>query len=306
MSLTTCANEGKWFMTFIEKVQTQGLIFDGALRTMLIQEGLDGSKSPEFWVLEKPGIIQAIHKAYFDAGADIVTTNTFGASAIRLQKSGLGSHAERINTLAVQIARAAGSEGKFVAGDIGPLRDLLVEPSGTISVDKAVDAFSEQAEALSMAGADVILVETLFDLNESLAAIKGIQSACSLPILAALTFLPTPSGEFATRMGHRVEVAMKTLRDAGAFAVGAKCAIGSGAMVDLAREIRDMVDVPVIIQPNAGIPEIKGSETVYPESVEVFLKNIRIIKSEGVEIVGGCCGTTPEYIRTISETIRKH
>jgi 5-methyltetrahydrofolate--homocysteine methyltransferase len=292
-------------MTFIEKVQAQGLIFDGALKNMLIQESIDGGKTQEFWVLEKPEIIQSIHKAYFDAGADIVTTNTFGASTIKLQKSGLGSHAERINTLAVQIARAAGYEGKFVAGNIGPLRDLP-ESSGAISVDKAVDAFSEQAEALSRAGADVILVETMFDLNESLAAIKGIQSACSLPILATLTFQRTPSGEFATRMGNRVEVGMKTLRDAGAFAVGANCAIGSDAMVDLAREIRDLVDIPIIIQPDAGIPEIKGLETVYPESVEFFLKNIRIIKSEGIEIVGGCCGTTPEYIRIIAETIRKH
>jgi methionine synthase I (cobalamin-dependent) len=293
------------FMTFIEKVQAHGLIFDGALGTMLIQEGLGNGRSSEFWVLEKPGIVQAIHKAYFDAGADIVTTNTFGASAIKLQKSGLGSHAERINTLAVQIARAAGSAGKYVAGDIGPLRDLLVEPSGTISADKAVDAFSEQAEALSRAGADVIIVETMFDLNESLAAIKAIQSVCSLPILATLTFQRIPSGEFVTRMGNRVEVGMKTLRDAGAFAVGANCAIGSDAMVDLAREIRDLVDIPVIIQPNAGIPEIKGLKTVYPESVDFFLKNIRIIKSEGIEIVGGCCGTTPEYIRTIAETISK-
>ena len=291
-------------MTFIEKVQAQGLIFDGALGTMLIQEGLGGGKASEFWVLEKPGIVQAIHKAYFEAGADIVTTNTFGASAIKLQKTGLGSHTERINMLAVQTARAAGSEGKYVAGDIGPLGDLL-EPSGTITIEKAVDTFSEQAEALSRAGADVIIVETMFDLDEALAAIKGIQSVCSLPVIATLTFQRIPTG-FATMMGNRVEVGMKTLRDAGAFAVGANCSIGSDAMVDLAREIRNWVDIPVIIQPNAGIPEIKGLETVYPESVEYFLKNIRIIKSEGIEIVGGCCGTTPEYIRAIAETIHKH
>jgi 5-methyltetrahydrofolate--homocysteine methyltransferase len=173
-------------------------------------------------------------------------------------------------------------------------------------VELAVDAFSEQAEALSRACADVIIVETMFDLDEALAAIKGIQSVTSLPILATLTFQRLPSGGFATMMGNRVEVGMKTLRDAGAFAVGANCSIGSDAMVDLAREIRDLVDIPVIIQPNAGIPEIKGLEAVYPESVEYFLKNICIIKSEGIEIVGGCCGTTPEYIRIIAETIRKH
>lgn len=291
-------------MTFIEKVQSHGLIFDGALGTMLIQKGLGGGKASEFWVLEKSDIVQSIHKAYFDAGADIVTTNTFGASAIKLKKSGLDSHVDKINMLAVQAARTAGSEGKYVAGDIGPLGDLL-EPSGTISVEMAVDAFSAQADALSRAGADVIIVETMFDLDEALAAIKGIQSVCALPIIATLTFQRIPSG-FATMMGNRVEVGMKTLRDAGAYAVGANCSIGSDAMVDLAREIRNFVDIPVIIQPNAGIPEIKGLETVYPESVDYFFKNIRIIKSEGIEIVGGCCGTTPAYIRAISESTHKH
>lgn len=285
-------------MTFIEKVQAKGLIFDGALGTMLIREGLGGGKASEFWNLEKPEIVQAIHKAYFDAGADIVTTNTFGASAVKLLKSGLGGHTERINALGVQNARAAGSEGKYVAGDIGPLGDLL-EPSGTISVDMAVEAFAEQAQALSGAGADILIVETMFDLDEALAAVKGIQSVCNLPVIATLTFQRIPSG-FATMMGNRVEVGMKSLRDAGAFAVGANCSIGSDAMVDLARQIRNFVDIPVIIQPNAGIPEIRGLETVYPESVEVFMKNIRIIKSEGIEIVGGCCGTTPEFIRTIA------
>jgi 5-methyltetrahydrofolate--homocysteine methyltransferase len=160
-------------MRFIDKVQDQGLIFDGALGTMLIQKGLGGGKASEFWILEKPEIVQSIHQAYFDAGADIVTTNTFGASVFKLRKSGLDSHAGRINTLAVQIARAAGSKDKFVAGDIGPLGDLL-EPSGTISAEMAMDAFAAQAEALSTAGADVIIIETMFDLNEALAAIKGV------------------------------------------------------------------------------------------------------------------------------------
>jgi len=287
-------------MTFIEKVQNQGLIFDGALGTMLIREGLGGGKASEFWNLEKPEIVQSIHKAYFDAGADIVTTNTFGGTSVKLQKAGLGNHAERINTLAVHIARAAGTDGTYVAGDIGPTGELL-EPSGTISVEMAIDAFASQAEALSHAGVDVIIVETMFDLAEALAAVKGIQSVCALPIITTLTFQRIPSG-FATMMGNRVEVGMKSLRDAGAFAVGANCSIGSDAMVDLAREIRNWVDIPVIIQPNAGIPEIRGLETVYPESPEYFLNNIRIIQSEGIEIVGGCCGTTPDYIRRIAET----
>ncbi len=291
-------------MTFIDKVKNRGMIFDGAMGTMLIREGLGGGKASEFWTLEKPEIVQAIHRAYFDAGADIVTTNTFGGTTLKLKKTGLEKHADTINTLSAQLARAAATNGKFVAGDIGPLGELL-EPSGTIPVEMAVETFAAQAEALASAGVDAIIIETMFDLEEALAAIKGIQSVSSLPILATLTFQRIPNG-FATMMGNRVEISMKSLRDAGAFAVGANCSIGSDAMVDLAREIRGWVDIPVIIQPNAGIPEIRGLETVYPESVDYFSRNIRIIQSEGIEIVGGCCGTDPDYIRAITQYFHRN
>lgn len=290
-------------MTIEEKIKSQGLLFDGAMGTMLIRKGLTGGRASEFWILENPDAVRSIHKDYYEAGADIVTTNTFGASVIKLKKTGLDGHAEEICKEAVQLARSAGTEGKFVAGDIGPLGELL-EPNGTLPAGKAADAFAFQADALSRAGADVIIIETMFDLDEALAAVKGVQSVTSLPIIATLTFQRIPNG-FATMMGNRVEAGMKSLRDAGAFAVGANCSIGSDAMVDLAREIRAAVDIPVIIQPNAGIPEIRGLETVYPETMEYFSNNIRLIRSEGIEIVGGCCGTTPEYIHMIAESMKR-
>lgn len=284
-------------MDVIEKAKTEGLILDGATGTMLIQAGLEGGKASEFWNLEKPEIIQDIHKSYFEAGSDIVVTNTFGGSPIKLKKVGLGDSIEDVNRIGVRLAREVAGEGQYVAGDIGPIGELL-HPSGPIAFEEAIDCFAEQADYLSKAGVDLFIIETIFDVQESLAAIKGIQSVSSKPVFATLTFEKTLKG-FLTLMGNRVEESMKSLIDEGAVAVGANCSIGSDAMLDLAREIRQIINEPIIIQPNAGIPDLKDSETTYPEDKDFFSDNIRKIKESGIEIVGGCCGTTPDYIRSI-------
>jgi 5-methyltetrahydrofolate--homocysteine methyltransferase len=288
-------------MGIIEQAITEGLIFDGAMGTMLISEGLKGGKASEFWNIEKPDVIRNIHKKYFDAGSDVVTTNTFGASPIKLAKAGLGDKVAEINETAVRLAKAAASNGKYVAGDIGPIGQML-QPYGTLSVTQAVDCFAEQADCLSRAGADLLIIETMYDINESLLAIQGIRSVSSLPIFATLTFKKTKTG-FATVMGNKVEDSMAALVEAGASAVGANCTIGSDDMIELAEKIRKSVRVPVIAQPNAGKPEVKGADIIYPEDEDYFSDNIKKIKSLGIEIVGGCCGTTPEYIRRIAEKI---
>ena len=288
-------------MNVIEKAKTEGLILDGAMGTMLILAGLEGGKASEFWNLEKPEIIKNIHKSYFEAGSDIVVTNTFGGSPIKLKKVGLGDSIEDVNRIGAQLAREVAKEGKYVAGDIGPTGELL-HPSGPIAFEEAVDCFAEQADYLSEAGVDLFIIETVFDVQESLAAIKGIQSVSLKPVFATLTFEKTLKG-FSTLMGNSVEESIKSLIDAGAVAAGANCSIGSDVMLDLAREIRQSIDEPVIIQPNAGIPDIKGSVVTYPEDKDFFSDNIRKIKESGIEIVGGCCGTTPDYIRSVVEKI---
>ncbi|MBN1932580.1 MAG: homocysteine S-methyltransferase family protein [Desulfobacterales bacterium] len=289
-------------MNIIAKAKTEGLILDGAMGTMLIREGLKGGKASEFWNLEKPKVIRNIHKSYFDAGADIVVTNTFGATLPKLQKAGLGDKIEAINKIAVQQAKAAACAEKYVAGDIGPTGEML-KPYGNLSLTQAIASYAEQAEYLDKAGVDLFIIETMFDLNEALAAIEGIQSVSKLPIFATLTFKQMKTG-FATMMGNRVETSMQALIDAGAVAVGANCSIGSDTMLILADQIRQSITEPVIIQPNAGRPETKGIEVVYPETKDYFSDNIKRIKELGVEIVGGCCGTTPDYIRSIVEKIR--
>jgi methionine synthase I (cobalamin-dependent) len=289
-------------MNILERAQTKGLILDGAMGTMLIRSGLEGGKVSEFWNLEKPEIVQAIHKSYFDAGSDVVMTNTFGGSSLKLKKTGLHKHTEEINRTAVQLAKEVAGKEKYVAGDIGPIGEML-QPSGTLSFEAAVECFMEQAEYLSKAGADLFIIETMFDLNESLAAIRAAQSVSSLPIFATLTFQEVPKG-FVTLMGNRVEDGMKSLLDTGAVVVGANCTLGSGPMVNLAKEIRGCVDSPVMILPNAGMPEIKGSETFHPEDKDFFSDNMLEIKRLGVEVIGGCCGSTPGYIQSIVEKIR--
>lgn len=289
-------------MKIIELAKNKGLILDGAMGTTLIKYGLSSGEVGEMWNIEKPEVIKEIHKSYFEAGSDIVTTNTFGASRLKLAKKGLADKVEKINRDAVLIANEVKSSGKYVAGDIGPTGEML-QPYGLISFEEAVECFSEQAYYLNEAGADLFIIETMFDINEALSAIKGVISVSSKPIFVTLTFEPK-GNDFYTVMGNKAEESMKKLLDSGATAVGANCSIGSGKMVELAQKIRDSVDSLTIIQPNAGIPETDGKNIIYPEDIEFFSENIKKIKSIGVEIVGGCCGTTPEYIRKVFEKIR--
>jgi methionine synthase I (cobalamin-dependent) len=289
-------------MEIIELAKSKGLIFDGAMGTTLIKYGLSPGEVGEIWNIEKPEVIKEIHKSYFEAGSDIVTTNTFGASKLKLAKKGLANKVAEVNRNAVLIANEVKSDRKYVAGDIGPTGEML-QPYGLISFEEAVECFSEQAYYLNDAGVDLFIIETMFDINEALAAIKGVASTSSKPIFATLTFEPK-GNDFYTVMGSKAEESMKELLYSGAAAVGANCSIGSDKMVELAQKIRASVGGLTIIQPNAGIPEAKGRNIIYPEDAEFFSENIKKIKSMGVEIVGGCCGTTPEYIRKVSEKIR--
>ncbi|PIE61393.1 MAG: methionine synthase I, cobalamin-binding domain-containing protein [Desulfobacterales bacterium] len=289
-------------MNILEELKEKDLIFDGGMGTMLIARGLQGGNAPERWNLTRPEDILAVHSAYFDAGADVATTNTFGASALKLKKMGVTETMADIVTAAVKIAREAAGPDRFVAGDIGEAGEMMA-PMGPLSKDDAHSCFKEQAEALAEAGVDLFIIETQFDLNMAVAAIQGVRAVTDLPIACTMTFKQTPKG-FFTIMGNPPEESMKTLVGEGASIVGANCAMGSDTMVELAGPIRDAVDVPILIQPNAGLPETGPDNTViYPESADFFADNLMKIKALGVEMVGGCCGTTPDYIRTIYNRI---
>lgn len=283
----------------VDKACDSGLLFDGALGSMLIRQGMTGGQASEQWTLEQPEAVTEIHRQYFRAGADVVTTNTFGGNAIKLDHSGLGDRIEEINREGVALARKAVDETGYVAGDLGPTGQMLV-PSGPLEPEAAQAAFCQQAAYLSAAGADLIIIETMFDLTEALAAVKGAKEACDLPIFTTMTFQQTARG-FVTIMGNGVEASLKDLLGAGAAAVGANCSLGSDSMLTMAREVRDTIDAPLIFQPNAGMPEVREGETIYPEEKDHYAANLIRLKAAGIEIIGGCCGTTPDYIRAIKE-----
>lgn len=284
----------------IEKIQADGLIFDGAMGTMLIENGLTGGESSESWNLSHPETIQSVHQAYFDAGADVATANTFGASAFKLKTMGVEHSVQEINQAAVKLAKAAAGPEHYVGGDIGPLGEMMA-PLGTMTREQAVEIYTEQAGILADAGVDFFIIETMFDLNEALAALSAVKTVSSKPIFSSMTFQNTEMG-FFTLMGSSVADCMQELSGAGASVVGANCSMGSDTMTKLAEEIVNSVDVPVLIQPNAGLPEDQPDGSIcYPESVDFFVHNIKVAKAKGVDVVGGCCGSKPEFIQRLCQ-----
>jgi len=289
-------------MDVFEKIEKQGLIFDGGMGSMLIDQGLQGGEAPELWNLTHPDRIQNIHQAYFDAGADIVSANTFGASASKLAQMGVTQRMQDVNRAGVRLAKQASSKEQYVAADFGSLGGMLA-PMGTLSESDAIAEFSRQAAVLDDEGIDLFIMETVFDLNLAICAIEAIKSVSEKPIVCSMTFQQTPKG-FFTIYGNSPEQSMQRLVKAGARAVGANCSLGSSGMVDLAARIRKSVDVPIVIQPNAGMPETtQDGDVFYPENETDFANNMKKIREFGVEIIGGCCGTTPAYIKKIKETL---
>lgn len=289
-------------MNIMETIKTRGLLFDGAMGSMLIARGLEGGESPESWNLSHPDRIREIHQTYFEAGADVASANTFGGTAMKLAKMGVKGTMEEINRAGVRLAREACGAGQFVAGDFGDLGEMLA-PMGPVTFDDAVACFSDQASVMADEGVDLFIIETVFDINLALAAIRAIRSVSDIPIACSLTFKETPRG-FFTIFGNAPGDSMKTLADEGCSIVGANCAMGSDTMIRLAEEIRTSVEIPVIIQPNAGLPETGPGQSVsYPEDEDFFAGNIMKLKALGIEIVGGCCGTTPDYIRTLKNRL---
>jgi methionine synthase I (cobalamin-dependent) len=277
------------------------LLLDGAMGSMLIAAGMKEGIIPELWNLEKPDLIKNIHLRYYEAGSDIVQTNTFGANRIKLQASKKDDHAEEINAAAARHARDVCPAGCFVAGDIGPTGQFM-RPVGGYEFDQFRDAFAEQASYLADAGVDLFHVETMYDLNEALAALKGIRAVSSQPVFVSITFRKTPRG-FFTFMGNQPLTALTQLAEEGAAVTGSNCTLTSAEMYELVKEIRSEFSGPLVIQPNAGQPVLKDGAVHYPETPEVFRDNVKKILSLDVQVIGGCCGTTPETIKLLRELI---
>jgi 5-methyltetrahydrofolate--homocysteine methyltransferase len=275
-------------------------VADGAMGTMLQSVGLPVGASPEAWLLENPDPVCGVHRAYVEAGADLILTCTFGGTRTRLKRPGLSDRVAEVNRRAVEVAREAAGGRAYVAGDIGPLGEFLA-PMGKITYEQAVDIFAEQAGALAEAGVDVLYIETMSDLNEARAAVEGAQQVSSgVPITITLSF----DRNGWTNMGVSPEKAAKTLLAMGVNGIGANC----GATLEMTEgalaKIHEVAPQAVLIaKPNAGKPRMVKREEVYDATPADMAEYARKFVALGARIVGGCCGSTPEHIRAIAQAM---
>jgi 5-methyltetrahydrofolate--homocysteine methyltransferase len=291
----------KPFLTRVEEGPV--LIADGAMGSFLMEHGLEPGDCPESFSLERTDLLREIADLYLEAGAEIVQTNTFGGSALKLAVYGLEDRTEEINSLAVEAVRDAVGDRAYVSGSCGPCGQLL-EPYGTASPDDVRASFERQMRALVEAGVDVLCIETMVALSEARLAVEAARTvSAEIPIMATMTFDATPRG-FYTMMGDDVASSAKGLAEAGADIVGSNCGNGIENMIAIARELRACTEMPLLIQSNAGLPRIVSGRAVYSETPEFMAEKARGFLEIGVEIVGGCCGTTPEYTRALTKALR--
>jgi len=286
---------------FLQKLREKTIIFDGAIGTMLMAAGQDVIKTPILLNVEQPALVTDIHKHYYAAGADVVITNTFGGNQLKLATEGIEEQLAHLNRRGVELTRKVCPDGKFVAGGIGPCGKML-KPLGDVSLEDMQQNFFLQARVLIDAGVDLIAIETMYSLEEALAAVYGVKKAGDIPILASITFTRTKKG-FFTIMGENVAQCTSALEAAGADMIGANCTLNSTDIIDLTKVLRASTDKPILIQPNAGQPVTRKGVTFYEQTPSEFAGDVRKIQQAGADMIGGCCGTTPEFIQAIAAAI---
>ena len=268
------------------------IFYDGAMGTMLYKYGLKQGEKPDFMNITAPEAVENIHRMYVDAGSDIVCTNTFGSNAFSLK--GSGSDPKDIITAAVGIAKRACAGKAKVALDIGPTGKMM-EPLGDLEYEEVYEAFKEMAVAGESAGADFAAIETMSDIGELKAAMAAVKENTKLPILATMTFEKTGF----TYMGCTPEQFVEAAEKIGAAAVGLNCSLEPMEMLETAERIAKATKLPLIVKPNAGLPDTVSGE--YHTGAEEFAAQMSGFAKIGAKIIGGCCGTTPDYIRALKK-----
>jgi len=278
-------------------LQSRICFLDSAMGTMLQKAGLrSGHELGELWNTdENSGKVLAVHQANVAAGSDIIITNTFGANRFKLAHYGVADQLARINREGACLARKAAGNTAFVAGDLGPTGEILEQWGGNVAASQVRESFAEQAAALAEGGADCFILETFMDLEELKLALESVKGAADLPVVASMTFQQS-AGQLRTMWGLTPREAAEQLTAAGADIVGSNCGLGSDEMVRVVREMARGTKLPIAAQPNAGAPELRGGETVYPETPEYMARKARELVSAGAGLIGCCCGSTPECI----------
>lgn len=281
-------------------VRGELVIGDGAFGTMLQAAGLPAGMLPEAWNLENPEAVKAVHRAYLEAGAQFMTTNTFGGNRLRLKEAGLDNQIAEINCQGIGLAKEVAGDDAWVAASTGSTGQLL-EPYGSLTMVEAEEVYAQQVVMLAEAGADFILVETQHDIEEACCVVRMAKAHTALPVVCSFAF----DERGRTMMGLRPEVAAKRALAAGADIVGANCGDGPEAILAALEKMRQATDVPLLAQANAGIPQAgQHGEAVWDVTPEQMAEYAKTFVSLGARIVGGCCGTNPDYIRAISKALK--
>ena len=310
----------------LERFRDGGVLFDGGLGTMLIARGLQLGRPPEEWNREHPEIVRDVHTSYLQAGADVITTNTFGATPSRLEGYGLGERMAEINKAGVTLAEEARSpfdrgpgahpardsktpdrspdpRERFIAFGMGPTGKML-PPVGNAEPERLRNEFTRQLRSAG-SGYDLVIIETMYDLREALIALDAAKQLTTAPVAVTLTYNKNPRG-FFTIMGDEASRAARALEEAGADVVGANCSITSAEMTELGGILRESTEIPILCQPNAGKPRVKDGVPIYEQPPEDFARDAVTLFALGVNAVGGCCGTTPEFIEAARTAKLKH
>ncbi len=290
----------------IELLHQTTLVIDGAMGTMLQENGLESGECPELWNITHPEIVKKIHLSYLEAGADIILTNTFGSNGVKLLKVKQQHQLKEINKQAIKIAKEVVEEYRkknprqiFIAASVGPTGEIL-EPIGTLKISEAYQGYKDQIEEIKSSGIDMVVLETFYNLDEIKVALKAVKENSDLPVFASMTF----DEGMKTIYGVTPEQAVEELFEEEADGVGANCGSGPELLYKILTRMRIITDSPLLVEPNAGIPYLKNNKVIYPTTPKEMAEYAEKFLQLKVNIIGGCCGTTPEHIKAISNKVK--